>query len=129
MAVCSCQKLADLGPMMRDSGLKADDIKMPWLRIIKGAAQCEAGRRAGNVKPCPGCDEVELPCNLVYSVLNAMATFPSDNNDGVFEALSNALVRRVLFITGAVDMTGCPAEDRGEAAFIGRSNVGKSRYG
>jgi hypothetical protein len=55
-----------------------------------------------------------------------MTTFPSDNNDGVFEALSNALVRRVLFVTGAVDMAGCPPADRGEAVFIGRSNVGKS---
>ena len=67
-----------------------------------------------------------MPCNVVYSVLKARNTFPSDNNDRVLEALSNALVRRILFVTGAVDMAGCPPADRGEAAFIGRSNVGKS---
>jgi GTP-binding protein EngB required for normal cell division len=29
-------------------------------------------------------------------------------------------------VTGAVGMDGCPEADRGEVAFIGRSNVGKS---
>jgi len=69
---------------------------------------------------------VDLPCNLVYSVLNAMATFPSDNNDQTYEALSNALVRRTVFVTGAVTVEGIPEADRGEVVFIGRSNVGKS---
>jgi GTP-binding protein len=69
---------------------------------------------------------VVLPCNLVYSVLSTMSTFPSDNDDLVYEALSNALVRRVIFITGAVTMDSLPPADRGEAVFIGRSNVGKS---
>lgn len=71
-------------------------------------------------------DTVVVPCNLVYAVLNALTTFPSDNDDETYEALSNALVRRVVFVTGAVSLAGCPEADRGEAAFIGRSNVGKS---
>lgn len=125
MAVKACQMMADIGPLIRESGLKASDINMPWSRIIRGAADCQSGRRDGSITPCEGVD-VELPCNLVYAVLNAMATYPSDNNDRAYEALSNALVRRVLFVTGAVDMNGCPPADRGEAAFIGRSNVGKS---
>lgn len=125
MAVKACLQLSQLGPKVRESGLKHDDVDMPWQRIIKGAAQCQAGLREGSVKPCIGVD-VELPCNLVYSVLNAMTTFPSKNDNRVYELLSNALVRRVVFVTGAVDMTGCPPADRGEAAFIGRSNVGKS---
>ena len=125
MAVKACQMLSELGPLVREASLTAEDLNMPWLRLITGAAQCESGRRNGSVKPCDGVD-VELPCNLVYSVLSAMTTFPSDNNDRVYEALSNALVRRVLFVTGAVDMSGCPIPDRAEAAFIGRSNVGKS---
>jgi len=125
MAVMACDMMADIGPMIRESGLKPQDLNMPWTRIIRGAAFCESGRRDGSISPCEGVD-VELPCNLVYAVLNAMATFPSDNNDRAYEALSNALVRRVLFVIGAVDMTGCPPPDRGEAAFIGRSNVGKS---
>jgi predicted GTPase len=61
-----------------------------------------------------------------------MVAFPSDNNDRTFEALCNALVTQTVFVTRAVDMKGLPVADRGEAAFIGRSNVGKSclvRYG
>ena len=50
----------------------------------------------------------------------------SENDNATFEALCNALVRRTVFVTGAVDMDGCPDADRGEVAFIGRSNVGKS---
>jgi hypothetical protein len=48
----------------------------------------------------------------------AMNAFPSNNDDETYEALSNALVRRTNFITGAVDMEGCPEADRGEAGFI-----------
>jgi hypothetical protein len=125
MAVKACQMMSSLGPLIRQAKLDSAEINMPWLRILQGAGQCEGKRRAGTVQPCEGVD-VELPCNLVYSVLKAMSTFPSDNNDRVFEAVSNALVRRVLFVTGAISMAGCPPADRGEAVFIGRSNVGKS---
>jgi len=125
MAVRACGMLAEMGPIVRESGLLSSEINVPWTRIVQGAAQCEAGRRNGSVVPC--LPEVELPCNLVYSVLNAMATFPSDNNDNTYEAVSNALVRRILFVTGAVSIDGCPKADRGEVIFMGRSNVGKSR--
>jgi len=125
-AVRACKQLAGIGPIVREAGLTSEDVGMPWDRIVKGAANCESGRRGGTIKPCDGMGEVELPCNLIYSVLGAMTTFPSANDDRTYEILSNALVRRVLFITGAVDMAGCPPADRGEAAFIGRSNVGKS---
>jgi hypothetical protein len=111
--------------MVREAGLSAETLQMPWSRLILGASQCETGRRNGSVTADEGV-EAELPVNLVYSVLNAMTTFPTDNNDEIYERLSNALVRRVLFLTGAVNMKGCPPGDRGEAAFIGRSNVGKS---
>lgn len=124
-AVQACQMLAEIGPAVRNAGLTAVDVQMPWARIVQGAAQCEVGRRDGKIKACEGVD-VDLPCNLVYSVLNAMTTFPSTNDDRTYEVLSNALVRRVLFVTGAVSMAGCPPADRGEAVFIGRSNVGKS---
>eukprot|EP00521_Asterionellopsis_glacialis_P008654 CAMPEP_0195286802 /NCGR_PEP_ID=MMETSP0707-20130614/4124_1 /TAXON_ID=33640 /ORGANISM="Asterionellopsis glacialis, Strain CCMP134" /LENGTH=548 /DNA_ID=CAMNT_0040346491 /DNA_START=130 /DNA_END=1774 /DNA_ORIENTATION=- len=125
MAVKACTLMTELGPIVRESGLDIEELKMPWTRIIQGAAQCESCRRDGSVKPCEGVD-VELPCNLVYAVLNAMTTFPSDNDDRTYEALSNALVRRTVFVTGAVGVAGLPKADRGEAVFIGRSNVGKS---
>lgn len=128
MAVLALQMMNDMGPIARQAKLTAEDLQLPWLRLMQGAAKCEAGRRDGSVTPCvgPAVENVVLPCNLVYSVLSAMSTFSSDNDDLVYEALSNALVRRVLFITGAVSMDTLPPADRGEAAFIGRSNVGKS---
>lgn len=125
MAVLALQMLKDMGPMARH--LTTEELDMPWLRLLSGAAQCETGRRKGDVLPCEGlAEKVELPVNLGYSVLTAMSSFPSDNDDLIYEALSNCLVRRVLFVTGAVDMGGLPPPDRGEAVFIGRSNVGKS---
>lgn len=133
MGVRACRMMAEMGPIVRESGLTIEDLSMPWPRILQGATQCESKRRAGKLKMATpdgtdngADDDVELPCNLVYAVLSAMSTFPSDNKDRTYEALSNALVRRTLFITGAVSMPGCPPADRGEAAFIGRSNVGKS---
>jgi len=126
MAVKACKMLAQMGPIVRNSGLTAKDINIPWKRLLRGAAQCEGERRVGNICPTQVLDDVELPVNLVYSVLNAMTTFPPENRDDVYEILSNALVRRTNFITGAVSMDGMPKADRGEAVFIGRSNVGKS---
>ena len=126
MAVSACAMLSELGPLVRRAGLTSETLDMPWLRLIQGAAKCETARRTGTIKVEAEEKDIDLPCNVVYSVLNAMTTFPSDNDDLVYEAISNSLVRRVLFITGAVDMNGCPPADRGEAAFVGRSNVGKS---
>lgn len=126
MAVKACTLLSELGPLIRQAKIESEDLNMPWLRIIQGAGKCETARRAGTLKLTDNVTDLELPCNVVYSVLAAMSTFPSDNDDLVFEAISNALVRRVLFVTGAIDMSGCPPADRGEAVFIGRSNVGKS---
>jgi len=124
MGVLALQMMKDMGPTARQ--LDAEELAIPWLRLLHAAAQCETGRRNGSIQPCEGLPDVELPCNLVFSVLNAMSSFPSENDDLVYEALSNSLVRRVLFVTGAVDMNGLPPPDRGEACFIGRSNVGKS---
>jgi hypothetical protein len=124
----ACRMLSELGPLIRQAKLASEDLKMPWLRIIQGAGRCETARRAGTLKLSDDDADADsnLPCNIVYAVLSAMSTFPSENDDLVFEAISNALVRRVLFVTGAVAMSGCPPADRGEAVFIGRSNVGKS---
>ena len=67
---------------------------------------------------------------MTLSLLNSNSfkngIHPPENKDVTFEALCNALVRRTVFVTGAVNMDGCPEADRGEVAFIGRSNVGKS---
>mmetsp|Transcript_7262 Transcript_7262/g.10844 ORF Transcript_7262/g.10844 Transcript_7262/m.10844 type:complete len:573 (-) Transcript_7262:266-1984(-) len=125
LALTACRMLKEIGPVVREADLTSDDFEIPWLRIVQGAAQFESRRRKGEIDTTQF-DEEEIPCNLVYSVLDAMSSFPSENRDDVYECLSNALVRRTQFVTGAVSMAGLPNADRGEAAFIGRSNVGKS---
>ena len=129
-ALSAIQKLKSMGNIVREAGITPLDLDMPWETLVRGAAQCESRRREGTWDGTSDNDNDETPtlwpCNFVYPVLDAMITFPSDNNDRVFEALCNALVRRTVFVTGAVDMKGCPRGDRGECAFIGRSNVGKS---
>lgn len=190
--IYAIHKLKDMAKIVKEAGLTAEEVGMPWERIVRGAALCESKRRDGKWDSSSnssggssggGSDDgengsgsgsgsvdgeesvSEWPCNsklgtlysfmplldwclslifisfpaqfnilsfnickqlVVYSVLDGMSVFPSDNKDATFEALSNALVRRTVFVTGAVDMKGCPPEDRGEVAFIGRSNVGKS---
>ncbi len=124
-------KLKDMGGIVKEAGLTAEDVGIPWDRLVKGAALCESKRRDGKWDNVDESDDgaespSSWPCNIVYTVLDAMIAFPSENKDVTFEALCNALVRRTVFVTGAVDMEGCPEADRGEVAFIGRSNVGKS---
>ena len=124
------QKLKEMGDIVNQSGLTSEELGMPWERIIRGAALCENKRRNGKWDDIDSKnsheDTTQWPCNIVYTVLDAMVAFPPENKDVTFEALCNALVRRTVFVTGAVDMDGCPEADRGEVAFIGRSNVGKS---
>ncbi|CAN0364716.1 unnamed protein product [Ascophyllum nodosum] len=63
----------------------------------------------------------------VFKVLDAMAAGGVDGDDETYEWLANAAVRGVEFVTGAVSMETLPKEPvLPEAAFIGRSNVGKS---
>lgn len=123
------QRLKEMGDIVNQSGLTSEELGMPWERIIRGAALCENKRRSGKwdgIDSNSDEDTTQWPCNIVYTVLDAMVAFPPENKDVTFEALCNALVRRTVFVTGAVDMDGCPEADRGEVAFIGRSNVGKS---
>jgi len=146
-AIDAIGKLKAMGQIIRELGLDSEDLDVPWEKLVRGAALCESRRRDGvwdtttattATSPSPndssgsggssGSNETPntWPCNLVYPILDAMIAFPSDNNDRTFEALCNALVRRTVFVTGAVSLAGCPKPDRGECAFIGRSNVGKS---
>ena len=141
-AINAVGKLKEMGSIVgNEAGLTAEEVGIPWDRLVKGAALCESTRRdgkwdnidegskakEGNAATTSSIETPSVwPCNIVYTVLDAMIAFPSENKDVTFEALCNALVRRTVFVTGAVDMEGCPEADRGEVAFIGRSNVGKS---
>jgi hypothetical protein len=132
------QSLTAAGPEVRklvDSNAPGfDGFTVDWTKLVLSASKCESRRRS-QLKNClsNGGSVASLlstlggPRNVVYEVLNAMTTFPASNSDETYEALANALVRRVHFVKGAVEMGGCPKGDRGEVAFIGRCNVGKSR--
>jgi hypothetical protein len=68
----------------------------------------ESGRRGGTIPSALGDDDVELPCNVGYPVSECHLTFPQENPSR-YELLSNVLVRRVVFMTGAIDgRNGCP---------------------
>lgn len=134
-AVLACRKLASMGRVVQELGLSGQDLQIPLERLLQGASKCQSLLRTGEIadnkekkqgQQNKELSTIQIPCNVVYSVLDVMMSLPFENHDRVFELLSNALVRRVVFVTGAVTMDGCPIPDRGEAAFIGRSNVGKS---
>ena len=101
LAELACKMLREVGPLVRISGLSPEDLNMPWLRIVKGAAQYESHRRKGTIPEELCGPEQEVSCNLIHDVLDAMATFPPENRDDVYEILSNALIRRTEFVTGA----------------------------
>jgi GTP-binding protein EngB required for normal cell division len=110
------------------------DIELPWTRILEGATQCQSRIRKNdlpytweNSQVTAG--NIVLPVNVVHPVLNAILAHgkQSTDDDRIYELLSNALLRRIVFVTGAVELDQCPESDgRGEVCFIGRSNVGKS---
>lgn len=125
LALDGCRMLRAMGPVVREAGVDAEEANVPWTRLLEAASACEAELRKSPDDDNDN-DDDEFPVNMVYAVLDAMNTFPSDNDDRVYEILSNALVRRTCFVTGAVDLKSMPREDRGEAVFVGRSNVGKS---
>jgi ribosome biogenesis GTP-binding protein YsxC/EngB len=66
----------------------------------------------------------DLPA--VFALLDAMTSAGVVANDETYEVVANAAVRSVDFVTGAVSMETLPRKWMPEAAFIGRSNVGKS---
>jgi len=136
-ATSTVAALNEAGPKVRalveGATFDLDAVDIDWTKLVLAASKCESRRRKLVKKTRDNGGDVEElleglggPNNVVYSVLGAMTTFPSNNSDTVYEAVANALVRRVHFVTGAVGMNGLPKGDRGEVAFIGRSNVGKS---
>ena len=102
LAAQACEMLREVGPIVRAAGISSEELNLPWLRIVQGATQYESHKRKNMIADRAVDEDVlDIPCNLVYSVLDAMSTFPSENRDDVYECLSNALVRRTQFVTGA----------------------------
>lgn len=70
------QKLKEMGNIINQAGLTAEDLGMPFERIIKGAASCESKRRGGKwnkLSEDSKEDPTQWPCNIVYSVLDIVA--------------------------------------------------------
>lgn len=63
----------------------------------------------------------------VFAVLDALRSTGTPRSAETYEFLAQAAVREVQFVTGAVSMATLPPDGAvPEAAFVGRSNVGKS---
>lgn len=108
------------------AGHNLSDDDTQWTQLFQAAAQCQTVVRNGTLTLASTTEEV-LPNNLVYAVLHARRGMNRAYKDPtLYEVVQNALARRVVFVTGAVQIQGCPAADRPEVCFIGRSNVGKS---
>ena len=120
-------KLGEMGPSAREISL--DSCCIPWLKIIQVAGRFESTARKEKEDEGGGGGGGGAQ-NTVFVSLDALSSFPKikskTESNKVYEQVANSLVRRVVFVTGAVSMDGLPAADRGEVCFIGRSNVGKS---
>ena len=122
-AVELCQQFQKQKSSLENHHHRRPSIPLNWNKLLKAASQCEAQRRR-----C-AYDTTSLPCNVVYAVLQAMTTtrHPCRMTASTYELLTNALMRRIVFVKGVVRMEDCPADnDIGEVLFWGRSNVGKS---
>eukprot|EP01034_Spumella_vulgaris_P023999 gene23999-30286_t len=83
--------------------------------------------------------DIKTSCDILHRFLETSTALPitecvrrlavlsGDVNDGdLLTTITSAYVRDIRFVTGSVSMETLPVEDCPEAAFIGRSNVGKS---
>ena len=123
-ATATLTEITALGSSVREL---EEPEPVPWLGLIHAASRAESRRRkALSTTVASGSATPSKTTNPVLAVLATMSSHPTSNSDSIYESLSNALVRRVNFVTGAVSMATLPPPDRGECAFIGRSNVGKS---
>jgi hypothetical protein len=93
--------MSEIGPHMSRSGPGGGS------QHAVGCVFCEVPRSESELEAGPffrlGDDDVELPCNVGYSLEDAMTTFPQENSDRVYELLSNVLVDE-YFMTGAIWM-------------------------
>jgi ribosome biogenesis GTPase A len=97
-ALLAIEKLKVMVQIVNQAGITPGELEIPWDTANNGRSGEECVE-----------DTSQWPCNFVYLILDVMVAFPSENNDRTF-----------------VDMKGLPVANRGEVAFIGRSNVGKS---
>jgi len=141
-ASSTVKELEGLGPKLRsllDENTEDEELRervvysVDWTALIQSSGKCESRRRSifKNARENGGDLKLAIESNggkqnVVFTVLRSLSTHPSPNTDSIYEALANALVRRTTFLKGSVSMQTLPKPDRGEVAFIGRSNVGKS---
>uniref|UniRef100_A0A7S4S1U5 Uncharacterized protein n=1 Tax=Ditylum brightwellii TaxID=49249 RepID=A0A7S4S1U5_9STRA len=48
IALKACKMLAEMGPVVKEAGLGAEDLDMPWYRILAGADQCSLLNRGSS---------------------------------------------------------------------------------
>ena len=139
-AVCST-----MVPTLALSHLRNGDVAgaLPWLRRLPATAATAAPpmetlteliRACGKARCLPGvylcldCLEAATPAReaVAEGEEKRGAEAQSAAESELMQALANALVHDVSFVTGGVSMATLPQIPLQEAAFVGRSNVGKS---
>ena len=132
-------------PTLALSHLRHGDVAgaLPWLRRLASAVTTAAPpvetlteliRACGKARCLPG---VYLCLDCLARAVPAReasaegeekrgADAPAAAESELMQALANALVHDVSFVTGGVSMATLPQSELLEAAFVGRSNVGKS---
>lgn len=139
-AVCS-----SMVPTLALAHLRHGDVAgaLPWLQRLPSDAATAAPpletltelvRACGKARCLPGV-YLLLDC-LALAAPERSAPAEGDAKRGseplalaeseLMQALANAFVHEVRFVTGGVSMDTLPQSDLLEAAFVGRSNVGKS---
>ena len=116
-------------PALALARLRGDDpaTALPLLDRMADVAGAAAPPAATLVELTRACGKAKC-MGGVYACLEAMgrAGVEFEENHEALQVLCDALVHDVSFVKGGVSMDTLPAEWLPEAAFVGRSNVGKS---
>jgi len=120
---------SSMRPALALARLRGDEpaAALPLLDEMADVAGAAAPSTATLVELTRACGKAKC-MGGVYACLEAMrrAGVEFEENHEALQVLCDALVHDVSFVKGGVSMDTLPAEWLPEAAFVGRSNVGKS---
>ena len=98
MAIKACQLLVELGPIVHESTLTAEELAMPWTRLIHGARQCQVADIFGpsslskQAQQPPNSHIITMEQDLdesptIYAVMDVMSAFRTSRSDSILELL------------------------------------------
>jgi len=75
IAALACEKMIELGPLIKESALSEDELSIPWGRLVDAASECN--RKVDDSNDGSTNVAIKLSSDLVDCVLNAKAAFPT----------------------------------------------------